>query len=136
MGRWRYLLLEALSEEPVDGEGILDALRRSLKELFGQMGLMEANPKLLYSLGRYSVIRCPKGEVERIRASLILLSDALGRSIPVRVRKSSGTLRALRAEVPSGQVGGIRPDRPDAVQGEGPRRRGSRGPRGPSAPPR
>ncbi|MEM2339705.1 MAG: Rpp14/Pop5 family protein [Candidatus Bathyarchaeia archaeon] len=115
MGKWRYLLLEALSEEDVDGAEIFDALRRSLKELFGHMGLMEANPKLLYSFGRYSVIRCPRGEVDRIRASLILISDALGRSIPVRVKKASGTLRALRAEIPSGQAVGIHPGRPNAA---------------------
>lgn len=123
MGRWRYLLLEALSGE-ADGAEVFDALRRAIKELFGQMGLMEANPKLLYSLGRYSVIRCPKGEVDRIRASLIILSDALGRSIPVRVKRSSGTLRALRAAIPGGRGGGDPPGRAGASPGEGGPRQG------------
>ncbi len=104
MGKWRYLLLEALCEEP-NGAEVLDALRRSLKELFGHMGLMEANPKLLYSLGRYSVIRCPRGEVDKIRASLIFLSDPLGRSIPMCIKRSSGTLRALRAAIPGAREG-------------------------------
>jgi len=109
MGRWRYLLLEELSEEPMDGGQLLDALRRSLRELFGCMGLIEASPRLLYHSGRYSVIRCPSDEVDRIRASLIFASDASRGPIAVRVKRSSGTLRALKPSLSSGGMGGDQP---------------------------
>jgi len=100
MGRWRYLLLEELSG--LSGGEIFNALKRALIDLFGHMGLMEANPRLLYARGRYYVIRCPRGEVDRIRASLIILSDGLGRPIAARIKSVSGTLRGLRAAIPSG----------------------------------
>jgi RNase P/RNase MRP subunit POP5 len=114
MGRWRYLLLEELSGELPGGE-VFNALKRSIVDLFGHMGLMEASPRLLYARGRYSVIRCPRGEVDRIRASLIFLSDGLGRPIAARIKSVSGTLRGLRVAIPSGGGAG------------GPRARGEAG---------
>ena len=96
-GRRRYVAFEVTSEELLDAEALLSAMR-SLS------GGRKA-PKMIQFDGHLGVVRCDLGDLERTKELLVASSARLGSGI--RTLSTSGTLHALRERLglPGGEGG-------------------------------
>lgn len=96
--RRRYLALKVVSEQPVKGRDIMDAVWKAVLQLFGEYGasqavlsLIEWNPQ-----GNYAIVRCSHSAVAMVRASVASITEINEKLAAISVLGVSGTLKALR----------------------------------------
>ena len=98
--RWRYLAvgLESWPDADVDRGAFRRELWYATQNLLGDVGSAELDAELLgfrfESGAGTAVVRVRRGEVERLRAALATIDEVDGAPLGVRVRGTSGTVRA------------------------------------------
>jgi len=99
--RRRYLALKVVSEQPVNGRDVMDAVWNAILKLFGEYGASQANLILIeYNQQKSSaILRCSHTTVEMVRASIASVTEINGKPAVTHVLGVSGTLRALRKKV-------------------------------------
>lgn len=104
----RYLLVRVLAEEAVPEETFRLVITESILNLFGEAGLAETEPRLFNWNEKTStgIVKCTRDSVEKLRASIAMISGSAGRPMCVYVRAVSGTSKGLKTR-----------DRRQAVQG-------------------
>jgi len=103
--RRRYLALKVVSEQPVDGRDVIDAVWKAVLRLFGEYGASQASLSLIEydSQKNYAIVRCSRRALEMVRASVASITEMNERPTVIRVLGVSGTLRALRKKaLPTG----------------------------------
>jgi ribonuclease P/MRP protein subunit POP5 len=93
----RYILFEVVSERKFTKEKVEKALYSSLLNLFGEYGFSLVNPKLIDfdEEKQYGAIKCAREEVQKMRASLALVSKIDETPVAIHVKGVSGTLKKL-----------------------------------------
>jgi len=94
----RYLALRVVSEQPVNGRDVMDAVWKAVLQLFGEYGASQANLILIDCNPQksYAIVRCSHKALEMIRASVASITEINGKPAAIHVLGVSGTLRALR----------------------------------------
>ncbi len=106
--RRRYLVAEVSSTVPVPAEAFAPALRREVRDLFGDSGAaavdarVEAWAPLPGPEGPRSrvLLRAVRERADEARAALTVLREVEGRPVAVRVVGVSGTVRGARRWMP------------------------------------
>ena len=98
----RYLFVQIASPETVDERAFMDAVWNAVLQLFGEYGASQTNLILMkYSLkSNYAVLRCAHKALDMVKASLASLTQTSGKPVAFRVLGVSGTLKALRRQMP------------------------------------
>jgi len=96
--RRRYLALKVVSEQPINGGAVMDAVWKAVLQLFGEYGasqtslsLIDCNPQK-----NYAIVCCSHMAVEIVRASIASITEINEKTAAVHVLGVSGTLRAIR----------------------------------------
>jgi ribonuclease P/MRP protein subunit POP5 len=99
--RKRYIRFRILSESKFPKERVENAIYRSLLDLFGEYGLSLANPRLVEFDEREQrgVLKCAREEVQKIIASLALVSEIDEVRAAVHTEGISGTLKKLKSKL-------------------------------------
>lgn len=98
--RWRYLAVtfETWPGDVPDRGSFAPAVRDAVHTLFGDAGLARIEPRLLgfrtADATGDAVVRTHRGQVEDLRAALARIETVEGKPIGLRVRGTSGTIRA------------------------------------------
>jgi ribonuclease P/MRP protein subunit POP5 len=93
----RYLALEAVSEQPLDEQIVLDAVQASVHRLFGEYGASKANLKLIKNIPekRQTVVCCSHKALEQVRAAIASTTSINGEAAVIHGLGVSGPLKAL-----------------------------------------
>ena len=96
--RKRYLAFRVVSEQPVNGGDVMDAVWKAVLQLFGEYGASQASLSLIEynSQKNYVIVGCSHTAVEMARASIASITEMNGKPAAIHVLGVSGTLRALR----------------------------------------
>jgi ribonuclease P/MRP protein subunit POP5 len=99
----RYLALEAISEQSLNGQVVLDAVQASVHRLFGEYGASKANLKLIKKRTekRQVVVCCSHKALEQVRAAIASTTVINGKAGVIHVLGVSGTLKALSKKTES-----------------------------------
>lgn len=102
----RYLAVSAESNEPIEGEEVLDAVRNALTQLFGEYGASQAELALIRNNKQkhYFVLRCSRRALPMVRASTASLTEVNEKPAIIHVLRVSGTLKALRKKTVSAKL--------------------------------
>jgi ribonuclease P/MRP protein subunit POP5 len=95
----RYLWLQLDVEVVPEQRVFLDAVWRSVSQLYGEVGASQASLALInYDVeGRTAVLRASLVTVDLVRAALAVLTRLDGKPFAVHVLAVSGTIKALFA---------------------------------------
>jgi len=96
--RRRYFVLKIVSEQPVNGRDVMDAVWKAVVQLFGEYGASQASLSLIEynSQKNCAVVRCSHTSVDMVRASVASVTEINDKPAAMHVLRVSGTLRALR----------------------------------------
>jgi ribonuclease P/MRP protein subunit POP5 len=92
--RKRYLVLEIESEEPVSEKDLSQEILSSQVSLFGDLGTSRNRLRLISFCGRFGILRCSYLSVSQTRAALATIRSIGGIRAAVRIKGTSGTIRA------------------------------------------
>jgi RNase P/RNase MRP subunit POP5 len=94
-----------LAKNPITVQGVQDAVERSAEQMFGRFGSAEMKLRLvgLDSASGKGVLRCTLMSVEKLRASVALISQINGQTAMGTIIRSSGTIRGLGVRIPRRQ---------------------------------
>jgi len=102
--RKRYVVTLVLSEDPnkIEKECLDDAVKRSVKEVYGTLGLAIVNPKVVYLDGvtKAAIIRTTLEGVKVVTSSLMALDEACGTRVNLIPFRAFGTLASAREKLP------------------------------------
>ncbi|RLG17562.1 hypothetical protein DRN62_00880 [Nanoarchaeota archaeon] len=88
----RYILIRS-----IEGDVKWEDIKKAIREFLGDVGLAEANPKVMEKGKGYIILRVRHDMVDEVRASLVLL-DAL-----LSVPRVSGTIKKIRDFIKEGR---------------------------------
>jgi ribonuclease P/MRP protein subunit POP5 len=96
--RRRYLAVKAQGEKPVGGKELLDAVWKTLTQLFGEYGASQCELTLIRNSKQknYFILRCSHKALPMVRASIASITEIDGKPATVHVLRVSGTLKSLR----------------------------------------
>lgn len=94
----RYLVFRIMSDDSFSSERISTEIERSLRRLFGDIGVLHSFPRLVsYDPTKMmGVLRCSAAWLVKVRASIALITQIDGHLVGFFVLKSSGTVASLR----------------------------------------
>ena len=97
--RRRYLHFVVEGGSPSELE-VWEAIRDSVQSIYGAKGISLMDPNLIEYVAeaRNGIVRCTHDNERRLRASLARVMAISGKPSAVRVLRSSGTIRTLRAK--------------------------------------
>jgi len=102
--RKRYVVALVLSEDPsrIGKECLDEAVKSSVKEVYGALGLAIANPKVVYldEVTKAVIIRTTLEGVKVVASSLMALEDACGTRVNLIPFRAFGTLASAREKLP------------------------------------
>jgi len=95
---WRYLLVKIVANKVVTKEAFSVSLVASAEHLFGHVGLAELSSRVVsYDQDcSTALVKCSREGVEKLRASLALITEIQNSPAAVFVLRASGTIRGLR----------------------------------------
>ena len=95
--RRRYLALTLVSEQFIDSEDLMSAIRDAIIQLFGEYGASQTNLALIRQNleKKYVIIRCSHKALEMVKASIASITEINGKPAAVHIERVSGTLKAL-----------------------------------------
>jgi len=96
--RRRYLALKILSEQPVNGRDVMDAVWKAVVQLFGEYGASQVGLSLVECnlQKNYVIVCCSHTAVEVVRASVASITEMNEKTVAIHVLGVSGTLKVLR----------------------------------------
>lgn len=97
---WRYLLLKIIADNYLNKKRLNSMINFAIKRVHGERGLMEIDPYIIsYNVrSNEAIIRCRNSSVNKLRASLTLMTNFNEHAISIFVLKASGTLKSLKKE--------------------------------------
>lgn len=105
--RRRYLVAEVVSPVPIAAEALGQALRREVRDLFGDSGAAAVDARVEVSAPisagdprSRALLRVVRERADEARAALTVLREIEGRPVAVRVVGISGTVRGARRWMP------------------------------------
>ena len=95
--RKRYILFEIISDSKIKEELIEIAIKKAIKELFGEFGLSEANPKLLkeFSKGKKHVLCVDHRYVQK----MAYVKEINKKKLIIKTIKVYGTLKKIKGVI-------------------------------------
>ena len=92
------MALKVESEQPVNERNIMDAVWNAVLKLFGEYGASQANLSLIeYDPQRnFTIVHCSHTALERVRASIVSITEINGKPAVLHTTGVSGTLKSLR----------------------------------------
>ena len=105
--RWvrrRYLHFTVSASETPTGADIEAEIKRSVKNLYGVMGMSEIDPVLICfnEEDRSGILRCSHSGLRCLRAALALITDISKNPAAIRVSRASGTIKRLKMKTSEG----------------------------------
>ena len=96
----RYLLVRVLAETVVPEETFRLLLTESILKLLGEAGLAEIDPRLFNWNENAStgIVKCTRDSVEKLRASISMISGSPEKPMCAYVRAVSGTSKGLKTK--------------------------------------
>lgn len=94
--RRRYLAIRVRSPGSVDGQQAFDALKDAVRSLFGGVGLLLSDLKLVRADGQTVVVRCSLEQVWNVVFAATLVREVNGQRVALDVVRVSGTLRKIK----------------------------------------
>jgi len=96
--RLRYLLVKILAEKAITDRAFSLGLETAVEHLFGHVGLVEISPRVVsYNHERSTaLVRCSAEGVQKLRATLALITEMENNRIAAFILGVSGTMRCLR----------------------------------------
>jgi len=91
---YRHVLAKYAGRQ-VGDEELKEIVQKYLLFSLGTLGMFESGAKVISARGEDVIIRCVRGEEERICAALALCNNLDGERIRLKVLMVSGTIRAL-----------------------------------------
>jgi len=85
----RYLIVRVRPPDAVTGQQVFEALKGSVRTLFGQVGLLLSDLRLLREERGFVVVRCSLGQVWNVALDVVRISGSL--------RKVKETLSAFHS---------------------------------------
>ncbi len=92
----RYLLVRVRPHDAVTGQRAFDALRGSVRALFGEFGFLLSDLRLLREERGLIVLRCSLVQVWKVVLAATLLDEVDGRRVALDVVRVSGSLRRIK----------------------------------------
>ena len=82
-------------------ERVKSIIYYAVKNLLGEQGLIEVSPRVLYFNGKSNeaIVRCTHSSMNKLRASLALVTESNDHSISIIVMRVSGTMKSLKEEL-------------------------------------
>jgi len=95
---WRYLLVKIVASKVLTKKAFSASLLASVKHLFGHIGLAEVSPQVVsYDQERSTaLVKCSREGVQKLRATLALITEIENSQAAAFVLRASGTIRGLR----------------------------------------
>jgi len=95
---WRYLLVKIVANRALTKKAFSESLAASVEHLFGHIGLAEMSPRVISYDQEYStaLVKCSREGVQKLRATLALITEIENSPAAAFVLRASGTIRALR----------------------------------------
>lgn len=94
----RYLLVKIVAGRVLTKKAFSASLIESAEHLFGHIGLAEISPQVISYDQECSValVKCSREGVQKLRATLALITEIENSRAAVFVLRASGTIRSLR----------------------------------------
>lgn len=94
--------MQIAGQETIGERAFMDAVWDAVLQLFGEYGASQMNLILMkHSLKpNYAVLRCSHKALDMVKASLASVTQINGKPSTLRVLGVSGTLKALRRQLP------------------------------------
>jgi len=107
--RLRYLLVKILADKAITDRAFSLGLETAAEHLFGHVGLAEISPRVVsYDHERLTaLVRCSAEGVQKLRATLALITEIENNRIAMFVLGVSGTIRGLRQRLSIKRFSGI-----------------------------
>jgi RNase P/RNase MRP subunit POP5 len=92
----RYMLVRVRPPDAVTGQQAFEALKGSVRTLFGEVGLLLSDLRLLREERGFVVVRCSLGQVWNVVLAATLTNEVEGRKVALDVVRISGSLRKVK----------------------------------------
>jgi RNase P/RNase MRP subunit POP5 len=92
----RYLIVRVRPPGVVTGQQAFEALKGSVRTLFGEVGLLLSDLRLLREERGFVVVRCSLGQVWNVVLATTLTNEVDGRKVALDVVRISGSLRKVK----------------------------------------
>ena len=95
---WRYLLVKVVADKALTKKAFSESLANSVEHLFGHIGLTEISPRVVSYDQDCSIalVKCSRESVQKLRATLALITKIEDSPAAAFVLRASGTIRGLR----------------------------------------
>ena len=95
---WRYLLVKIVDSKVLTNKVFSIRLTESVEHLFGHVGLAEISPQVVSFDEERSIalVKCSREGVQKLRATLALITEIENSPTAAFVLRVSGTIRSLR----------------------------------------
>ena len=91
--RKRYLAFEVISEKSLDQKSISKAIMQNTQEFIGTLGASKAGLKFMKFNDQRGLIKVTHRNLDKLRASLSIISQIEGQDVIVQTLGASGTLK-------------------------------------------
>jgi len=94
----RYFLVKVVADKALTKKAFSESLANSVDHLFGHIGLAEISPQVVSYDQEYStaLVKCSREGVQKLRATLALITKIENIPAAAFVLRVSGTIRGLR----------------------------------------
>ena len=95
--------MKIIADNYLNKEKLNSVINFAIKRVHGERGLMEIDPHIISynAKSNESFIRCRNSSVNKLRASLTLITNFDEHTMSIFVLKASGTLKSLKKELKS-----------------------------------
>lgn len=95
--------MKIIADNYLNKEKLNSVIHFAIKRAHGEQGLMEIDPRIISynASSNEAVVRCRNSSVNKLRASLTLITNFDERAMSIFVLKTSGTLKSLKKEAKS-----------------------------------
>ena len=90
-GKKRYVSFELLSDKKLGEKEVFQAVKQSLLQLYGEIGVACQRPWLISFKGNKGVLRCALSEVEEVKAGLLFLEKVGQTPVSPKILRVSGS---------------------------------------------
>jgi RNase P/RNase MRP subunit POP5 len=96
--RRRYLRFRVDTQLELSDDEVYNAIRNSIKELYGLKGLSKADPSLIEydTKNMMGILRCSNDELRSTRAAIAYITNIKGAESAVHINRVSGTIKSLK----------------------------------------
>ena len=96
--RKRYIVFKIISDIEFEPESVKKAIKSSILNFFGELGISRANPRLLvaYCKKNQWVLQVNNNYVPKVKVALALIKEIMGSKVIIKTEKVYGTLKKIK----------------------------------------